>query len=360
MQLDRDQRRLVRPVLDEPTVDPPGAVAGDAVQPRAVIRPEPREHRHVVRADEDVDRVELEHTEPPHEAAILVDARRPGRPRPAEALRRQRDPAGGGEGEMMRSIVHERGVPICRVVRMGAPRFAIRRLPVKRDRDAADQTSMEVSSLPVGRPVRRRIGRRLFAVAVLALAGLWLLLHQDVSYYKVTSGSMEPTLQIGQRVAAEGSHSPRVDDIVVFHPPAGARPIDPLCGSSDEGAGHPQACGIPVPRESSATYVKRVVAGPGDEVSIVNGDAVVNGVTEEGPLRRAVRKRSLGVQLPDPRDGARRRLLRPRGQPGFVRRQSLLGTGAGRLDHRNGRALLGPAHGLQAGPLIGPSRDPGR
>ncbi len=140
---------------------------------------------------------------------------------------------------------------------------------------------MEVSSLPVGRPVRRRIGRRALAVGVLALAGLWLLMHVDVSYYKVTSGSMEPTLQIGQRVAAASSHSPRVGDIVVFHPPAGARPSDPLCGSSDEGMGHPQACGIAIPRESSATYVKRVVSGPGDEVSIVNGHAVVNGATEE-------------------------------------------------------------------------------
>jgi hypothetical protein len=73
---------------------------------------------------------------------------------------------------------------------------------VKRRPARADHTSMEASSLPLGRPVRRRIGRRALAVSVLALAALWFVAHKHVSYYKVTSGSMEPTLQIGQRVAA--------------------------------------------------------------------------------------------------------------------------------------------------------------
>ena len=145
---------------------------------------------------------------------------------------------------------------------------------------------MEVSSVPLGRPVRRRIGRRAVALAVLALAGLWLVLHKDVSYYKVTSGSMEPTLQIGQRVAAEPSHAPQIGDIVLFHPPAGARPRDPLCGVADEGAGHAQPCGVSLPQKSSDTFIKRVVAGPGDTVAIVNGHAVVNGFTENEPYIR--------------------------------------------------------------------------
>jgi signal peptidase I len=142
---------------------------------------------------------------------------------------------------------------------------------------------MEVSSLPVGRPVRRRIGRRALPVAVLAVAGLWLALHKDVQYYKVTSGSMEPTLQIGQEVTAQRSHTPQVGDIVLFHPPAGARPRDPECGSSDEGTGSMQPCGVPLPRESNSTFIKRAVAGPGDTVAIVDGHAVVNGVTESDP-----------------------------------------------------------------------------
>jgi signal peptidase I len=142
---------------------------------------------------------------------------------------------------------------------------------------------MEASSLPLGRPVRRRIGRRAVAVALLALAVLWAVVHKSVSYYKVTSGSMEPTLQIGQRVAAERSHAPQVGDIVLFHPPAGARPRDPLCGVADEGAGHAQPCGVPLPQESSDTFIKRVIAGPGDTVAIVDGHAVVNGVTDSEP-----------------------------------------------------------------------------
>ena len=157
-----------------------------------------------------------------------------------------------------------------------------------RARSSADvalpiKTSMEASSLPLGRPVRRRLGRRALAVAVLALAGLWLVLHQHVQYYKVTSGSMEPTLQIGQRVTAQHLQAPQIGDIVLFHPPAGARARDPLCGSGDEGGGHAQPCGVPLPQETSATFIKRVVAGPGDTVAIVNGHAVVNGVTESDP-----------------------------------------------------------------------------
>src|SRR5271170_1142690 len=142
---------------------------------------------------------------------------------------------------------------------------------------------MEVSSLPVGRPVRRRVGRRALAVAILVLAGLWLLVHKQVEYYKVTSGSMEPTLQIGEQVAAESSHKPQIGDIVLFHPPAGARPSNPVCGSSDEGIGHTQPCGVPLPLESHSTFIKRMIAGPGDTVAIVNGHAVVNGVTDDEP-----------------------------------------------------------------------------
>jgi signal peptidase I len=142
---------------------------------------------------------------------------------------------------------------------------------------------MEASSLPLGRPVRRRIGRRALAVAMLAVAGLWLVLHKDVKYYKVTSGSMEPTLQIGQQVAAVSSHAPAIGDIVLLHPPAGARPKDPLCGSTDQGGGYTQPCDVPLAQESNATFIKRVVAGPGDTIAIVNGHAVVNGITENEP-----------------------------------------------------------------------------
>ena len=217
---------------------------------------------------------------------------------------------------------------------------------------------MEVSSLPVGRPVRRRIGRRALAVTVLAVAGVWLVLHKDVQYYKVTSGSMQPTLQIGQQVAAERSHSPRLGDIVLFHPPAGARARDPLCGASGQGAGQAQACGVPLPQESNSTFVKRVVAGPGDEVSIVDGHAVVNGVTENEPYIAACGGGD-ACNFPTPVRVPAGDYYMLGDNRGGVRRQPLLGAGPERVDHRHGCAVLRPAHGLQPGPLIPPSYDPG-
>lgn len=135
--------------------------------------------------------------------------------------------------------------------------------------------------MTLGRPVQRRLGRRLLALVVLALAVLGLARHHAVANYNVTSGSMEPTLQIGERLTATSSVAPAIGNIVVFHPPAGARPANPQCGVSGEGGGSSQPCGAPVPQESSAIFVKRVVAGPGDLVSIVDGHVIRNGIREE-------------------------------------------------------------------------------
>jgi signal peptidase I len=93
---------------------------------------------------------------------------------------------------------------------------------------------------------------------------------------------MEPTLAIGQRVLANRliSH-PSVGDIVVFHPPAGADPQPAQCGDSNEGGSSQQACDVPTPQESSQTFIKRVVGGPGDRIQIINGHVIRNGVREK-------------------------------------------------------------------------------
>jgi signal peptidase I len=143
-----------------------------------------------------------------------------------------------------------------------------------------EQMAETSTPLPLGRPIQRRLGRRFLGVAALALAGLWLGMHKDVNQYRVTSGSMEPTLQVGERVAAEGTQSPAIGDIVVFHPPIGARPRDPVCGATDQGSGSTQACGVAVAQESNAIFIKRVVGGPGDLISIVDGHVVRNGTRE--------------------------------------------------------------------------------
>jgi signal peptidase I len=146
-----------------------------------------------------------------------------------------------------------------------------------------DHSATTPAPLPFGRPVRRRLGRRLLGVAALAVVILGVVVHKSVKEFKVTSGSMEPTFQVGQRVAAEASHTPQVGDIVVFHPPTGARATDPVCGSAGQGEGSSQPCDAPVPQESSRVFVKRVVAGPGDLISIVDGHAVRNGVRASEP-----------------------------------------------------------------------------
>lgn len=138
--------------------------------------------------------------------------------------------------------------------------------------------------LPLGQPIRRRIGRRVAALVVLGIACLWLGVRTNVSYFRVTSDSMLPTLKVGERVAVDrGARTPKIGDIVVFHPPAGARPVDPVCGSEGEGAGYAQPCGEPSPVESQAVYIKRVVAGPGDTIAIVDGHALRDGVALDEP-----------------------------------------------------------------------------
>jgi signal peptidase I len=146
-----------------------------------------------------------------------------------------------------------------------------------------DHIAATPAPLPVGRPIRRRFGWHLAAVAALVLIGLWLAMHETVAQYKVTSGSMEPTLRVGERLAAESHSGVRIGDIVVFHPPAGARPVDPVCGVGTQGAGSTQPCGVPVAQESRSVFVKRVVAGPGDVISLVNGHVIRNGVRQPEP-----------------------------------------------------------------------------
>lgn len=141
-------------------------------------------------------------------------------------------------------------------------------------------------SVPLGRPVRpRRWWLRVVGIGVLALAAMWLGFRTPLSYYRVTSGSMVPTLQVGGRVAiTRQSSTPVVGDIVVFHPPQGADPAVPLCGSYSQGAGQAQACDVSTSEDLKITFIKRVIAGPGDLVSMTNGHAVVNGVSRREPF----------------------------------------------------------------------------
>jgi signal peptidase I len=138
--------------------------------------------------------------------------------------------------------------------------------------------NLEAMPLPVGRPIRRRIGRRLLALAVLVVAGVWYGVRTNVSYFHVTSDSMLPTLQVGQRVPVDQSaRTPAVGQIVVFHPPAGAHRSNPVCGNPGQGQGYAQPCDAATPQALRSVFIKRVVAGPGDTIAIVGGRALRNG-----------------------------------------------------------------------------------
>jgi signal peptidase I len=120
-------------------------------------------------------------------------------------------------------------------------------------------------------------------ITVAIAVGLALLIQAFiVKPYRIPSPSMVPTLQVGQRVLANRMiNHPSVGDIVVFHPPKGADPDTPICANPGQGPGHGAACDAPTSEESSQTFIKRVVGGPGDRISIEGGHVYRNGVREK-------------------------------------------------------------------------------
>lgn len=94
----------------------------------------------------------------------------------------------------------------------------------------------------------------------------------------IPSSSMQPTLLAGDTVlvdhAAYRHQKPRIGDIVVFHPPVGAEGIGRCAKRPPPG----QACAVATRRNSQVNFVKRIVAGPGDRVSIRRGRVTRNGV----------------------------------------------------------------------------------
>ena len=121
-------------------------------------------------------------------------------------------------------------------------------------------------------------------IVVLALGLAFAIQAFVVKPYRIPSGSMEPTLAIGQRVLVDrignDFFAPVVGDIVVFHPPAGA--ASETCGVTPKN-GAP--CQWPTRGEASNTnYIKRVVAGPGDLLKIIAGHVYLNGKRQHEPF----------------------------------------------------------------------------
>jgi signal peptidase I len=130
-----------------------------------------------------------------------------------------------------------------------------------------------LSRLP--RPVRTLVDWALtIVVAVVAV----LVFQAEVAKpYRIPSESMEPTLQISDRVIANRLvyhfHSPERGDIVVFDAP---ERVEAFC-------------------PSGGVYIKRIVGLPGEVVSMRDGHVFVDGVELREPyLAAAYRGRESG------------------------------------------------------------------
>jgi signal peptidase I len=144
---------------------------------------------------------------------------------------------------------------------------------------ANSKASTALSGKSNGKGAKRSkstVGAIVELVVIIAVAlGLALGIQAYIiKPYKIPSGSMEPTLAINQRVLVNrigmDFGEPHVGEIAVFHPPEGAEQEE--CGPSPHVIKLGEApCDAPVPKEASVNFIKRVVAGPGDEIYIKEG-----------------------------------------------------------------------------------------
>jgi signal peptidase I len=106
-----------------------------------------------------------------------------------------------------------------------------------------------------------------------------------VKPYRIPSESMVPTLVIGQRVLVNriGNRfgDPNIGDVTVFHPPSGAENANE-CGVPHK---DDQPCPRPTATKAKKTnFIKRIVAGPGDTLAIVDGHVILNGKRQKEPF----------------------------------------------------------------------------
>jgi signal peptidase I len=111
--------------------------------------------------------------------------------------------------------------------------------------------------------VRRSAVLEVALIVAFALALALAVQAYAVKPYRIPSESMEPTLQVGDRVLVNrfSRHlgaDPQVGDIVVFHPPTA----------------------------ESETYIKRVVGVAGDRIAVRDGRVVLNGELQREPYAR--------------------------------------------------------------------------
>ena len=119
---------------------------------------------------------------------------------------------------------------------------------------------------PPPSPPSRRVAANPFVelIVILAVAfGLaYVVQAWVVKPYRIPTGSMEPTLDVGDRVLVNRLvyrfHGPHRGDIIVFHPP-----------------GHGDTAERGARSEASVTYIKRVIGLPGETIQITGGIVTV-------------------------------------------------------------------------------------
>ncbi len=129
-------------------------------------------------------------------------------------------------------------------------------------------------------------GALFFALALQAFA---------IKPYRIPSGSMLPTLKVGQRILVNRAFhklgtDPALGDVTVFTPPAGAE--SGRCGIAGEGpfydgAASHQSCSRATSEPSHTTFVKRVVGLPGDRIGVRDGHVIRNGKRTDEPFASA-------------------------------------------------------------------------
>jgi signal peptidase I len=98
---------------------------------------------------------------------------------------------------------------------------------------------------------------REIAITLLIALVLFLGIHATLQNSEVTSGSMLPTLSIGERLfvyklAYKFGHLPQRGDIIVFVPPPAAN------------------------QDSSEDFIKRVIGLPGEIVEVKDGSVIIH------------------------------------------------------------------------------------
>ncbi len=106
----------------------------------------------------------------------------------------------------------------------------------------------------------------LFVIVALAI-GLALIIQAFlVKPFQIPSGSMEPTLDVGQRVLVNRTlfhfEDPEVGDIVVFHPPAGAQ-MGQECGVPHDPAAAVPRADRPTARTRTSSSASSPAPGTG-------------------------------------------------------------------------------------------------